>query len=97
MSRDPRRSESAFEVYCPGDRTFQFAAKSPQEMRDWIDAVTTSLEGEDSESKGRARAATFGEILQLDANEKACIEKVKEEKEKYQDVVGSLKVCIPIL
>lgn len=90
LARDTRRSEAAFEIYCPGEHTLQFVAKNVQEMRDWLDAVATSLEP--PESGGSMRAATFAEILELDANERMCIERVKEEKEKYQDVLGSPKV-----
>ncbi|XP_014230654.1 uncharacterized protein LOC106654984 isoform X2 [Trichogramma pretiosum] len=93
IPRDPRRSEAAFELYCPGDRTFRFSAKSVAEMRDWVETISACLDtnGDDeSDSQGRSgfrsRAATFGELLELDATERACMETVKEEKEKYQDV-----------
>ncbi|CAB0029374.1 unnamed protein product [Trichogramma brassicae] len=91
IPRDPRRSEAAFEVYCPGDRTFRFSAKSVAEMRDWVETISACLNsnGDDESDHGsgfRPRAATFGELLELDATERACMEMVKEEKEKYQDV-----------
>ncbi|KAL7307062.1 hypothetical protein TKK_0000801 [Trichogramma kaykai] len=92
IPRDPRRSEAAFEVYCPGDRTFRFSAKSVAEMRDWVETISACLDsnGDESDHQGssgfRSRAATFGELLELDATERACMEMVKEEKEKYQDV-----------
>ncbi|XP_001604719.1 uncharacterized protein LOC100121133 [Nasonia vitripennis] len=91
LARDPRRSEGAFEIYCPGDRTFQFVAKTAQEMKEWVAAVTESLEPEECGGRSATRAATFAEILELESTERMCIERVKEEKEKYQDVLNSPK------
>lgn len=91
LARDPKRSESAFEIYCPGDRTFQFVAKSPQDMKDWVEVVSQSLEPE-TEMGTRPRVPTFVEILELESNERMCIEKVKEEKEKYQDGLNTARV-----
>lgn len=92
LARDPRRSEGAFEIYCPGDRTFQFVAKTAQEMKEWVASVTESLEPEECGGRSATRAATFAEILELESTERMCIERVKEEKEKYQDVLNSPKV-----
>ncbi|XP_031840461.2 uncharacterized protein LOC116430443 [Nomia melanderi] len=36
IPKDQRRSGSTFEIFCPGNRTFQFVAKSPKEMEQWI-------------------------------------------------------------
>lgn len=93
LARDPKRSEAAFEIYCPGDRTFQFVAKTPQEMNDWVEIVSQSLEPE-AEVSGKPRIPTFVEILELESNERMCIEKVKEEKEKYQDGLNAPKVLL---
>ena len=62
-------------------------------MREWVDAVTDSLE---PEGRVKTRAATFAEILEIDANEKIASEMVKEEKEKYQDVLNSPKVSLVV-
>ncbi|XP_058790806.1 uncharacterized protein LOC131664007 [Phymastichus coffea] len=92
LSRDPRRSEGAFEIYCPGERTFQFIAKNSQEMREWVDAINESLEP--SDMKVKVRKTTFAEILELESNERRCIERIREEAEKYQDVLNSPKAKV---
>lgn len=77
--------QSSFEIYCPGERTYQFATKNERDMRNWIDAVQDSCNLQSNEK--HQRIATFGELLELESNEKICMERVKEERQKYQDVV----------
>jgi hypothetical protein len=60
-------------------------------MREWVEVISESFRLEDG-FRMKARAATFVEILELESNERMCIERVKEEKEKYQDVLNSPKV-----
>ncbi|XP_011051567.1 PREDICTED: uncharacterized protein LOC105144384 isoform X2 [Acromyrmex echinatior] len=36
IPRDRQKSESAFEIYSPGNQTLQFIARTPQEMDQWI-------------------------------------------------------------
>ncbi|XP_078040667.1 uncharacterized protein LOC144471938 [Augochlora pura] len=33
---DQRRSESTFEIFCPGSRTYQFVARTPKDMEQWV-------------------------------------------------------------
>ncbi|XP_043286938.1 uncharacterized protein [Venturia canescens] len=75
VSRDPERSKSAFEIVCPGNKTLQFIAKSPEEMEEWLKAINQTCakrrDGKhDSEDK----------IEEEKAENCAMIE------EKYQDV-----------
>ncbi|KAK0177031.1 hypothetical protein PV328_001121 [Microctonus aethiopoides] len=39
IPRDLERSKSAFEIFSPGNRTFQFTARSPKEMVQWIAVI----------------------------------------------------------
>lgn len=89
-SRDSKRSEGAFEIFCPGERTYQFVAKNSQSMHEWVEAIGESLKP--NELRVRGRKPTFAEILELDSNEKMCKERMREEAEKYQDVMNSPKV-----
>jgi len=36
IPRDRRKSESAFEIYSPGNETLQFIARTPKDMEQWI-------------------------------------------------------------
>lgn len=39
LPRDRQKSESAFEIYCPGSETLQFIARTPKDMDQWIAKV----------------------------------------------------------
>ncbi|KAJ8667979.1 hypothetical protein QAD02_009642 [Eretmocerus hayati] len=81
MGKETRRGESAFELYCPGDRTFQFVAKNNQEMREWLQAFKhRSNSDENNGSEGSRKPRSLSEILELESNERMCIERVRQEK-----------------
>ncbi|OAD59581.1 Src kinase-associated phosphoprotein 2-B, partial [Eufriesea mexicana] len=39
VPRDQRRSESTFEIFRPGSKTFQFSAKTPKDMEQWVSKI----------------------------------------------------------
>ncbi|XP_017794152.1 PREDICTED: uncharacterized protein LOC108575769 [Habropoda laboriosa] len=49
--RDQRRSESTFEIFRPGNRTFQFVAQTPKDMEEWVRKICELEGGEKGEYK----------------------------------------------
>ncbi|XP_017885189.1 uncharacterized protein LOC108628043 [Ceratina calcarata] len=86
IPRDQRRSESTFEIFRPGSRTYQFSAKTQKEMEQWITRIC-ELAGEDNnEQKKSVDNVITSNDTQLNNQEDSnCTE------EQYQDV-GSLSV-----
>ncbi|KAK2588884.1 hypothetical protein KPH14_001747 [Odynerus spinipes] len=39
VARDQRRSESAFEIFKPGNKTLQFVARTPKDMEQWVTKI----------------------------------------------------------
>ncbi|XP_050582355.1 uncharacterized protein LOC126918474 isoform X1 [Bombus affinis] len=50
IPRDQRRSESTFEIFRPGNRTFQFSAKTRKDMEQWVTKIC-ELGGEKNDYK----------------------------------------------
>lgn len=59
--------QTSFEIFCPGDRTFQFVARTSREMDEWIKVLEKLQQalGPDRKSK---KNQTFVEILDLKSN-----------------------------
>lgn len=55
IPRDRRKSESAFEIYSPGNETLQFIARTPKEMEQWIAKICEMGCRNESENKTEAR------------------------------------------
>ncbi|XP_014209693.1 uncharacterized protein LOC106640245 isoform X2 [Copidosoma floridanum] len=82
LARDRRHKNTTFELYCPGERTYQFAAKSDQQMRDWIAAVTKCHV---DEAKDTLKTDAIGPVMELRSK---CVEQVKERiRQNYEDVL----------
>lgn len=60
IPRDRRRSESAFEMYCPGNETLQFVARTRKEMDQWIAKIgeVGRVDEENAETKVREKTAS---------------------------------------
>lgn len=39
LTRDRQKSDLAFEIYCPGNETLQFIARTPKDMHQWVARV----------------------------------------------------------
>ncbi|KAG8038350.1 hypothetical protein G9C98_006677 [Cotesia typhae] len=48
--KDFERSKSAFEIFCPGDRTYKFIARTPKEMEQWIAVICRAGVKKESET-----------------------------------------------
>ncbi|XP_076760617.1 uncharacterized protein LOC143429093 [Xylocopa sonorina] len=90
IPRDQRRSETTFELFRPGSRTFQFVARSRNDMEEWINKICELVNKEKAKHKEYSKSvendtANSGTTLpndQIDSNHR---------EEQYQDV-GSLGV-----
>lgn len=89
IPRDRQKSESAFEMYNPGNETLQFIARSRKDMDQWIAKVCeVGCNGNESEgSKGREKRRAIIEtpdckgddLLHRDAEKSAVIDKTTTE------------------
>ncbi|CAL7936172.1 unnamed protein product [Xylocopa violacea] len=90
IPRDQRRSESTFELFRPGSRTFQFVARSRNDMEEWITKICELVNKEKTKHKEYSKSvenvtANSGTTLpnnQIDSNRR---------EEQYHDV-GS--ICV---
>lgn len=95
IPRDQRRSESTFEIFRPGCRTFQFSAKNPKDMEQWITKICELGSEKKIESKELTR-----EVDNIVANNiiKQSNDSIQEDlnckEERYQDV-SSLSINEP--
>nr|XP_033331076.1 uncharacterized protein LOC117223062 [Megalopta genalis] len=81
---DQRRSESTFEIFSPGSRTYQFVARTPKDMQQWVAKICElNIDGRDEITElTKVSAAVPPEIearssINLDPDRK---------EEQYQDV-----------
>ncbi|KAL0116810.1 hypothetical protein PUN28_010021 [Cardiocondyla obscurior] len=65
VPRNRRKSESAFEIYSPGNETLQFIARTPEDMEQWVTKIcevernrNESVENKDREKKKYAVEST---------------------------------------
>ncbi|XP_071638935.1 uncharacterized protein [Temnothorax longispinosus] len=71
IPRDRRKSESAFEMYSPGNETLQFIARTPKDMDQWIAKICevgcsrNESEGSRAEGREKKRRVTVPESLPL--------------------------------
>lgn len=68
INRASDQHSASFEIFCPGEKTFQFVAKSSRDMEEWIevlDKLQQALDPDSKSSKKSFRDATFIEILDL--------------------------------
>ncbi|XP_076649496.1 uncharacterized protein LOC143357129 isoform X2 [Halictus rubicundus] len=86
--RDQRKSESTFEIFCPGSKTFQFVARTPKDMDQWVVKIcesSTAGRNETIESQKVSIAASSETnarsslVLDLDLDP-------ARKEEQYQDV-----------
>ncbi|CAK9802525.1 Src kinase-associated phosphoprotein 2 [Anthophora plagiata] len=91
--RDQRRSESAFEIFRPGNRTFQFVAKTPKDMEEWVRKICELVEkGERKHEFPKAiPCATANIVSTIGIDQSNTQEDVNGKEERYQDI-GSLSV-----
>ncbi|XP_043461230.1 uncharacterized protein LOC122497900 [Leptopilina heterotoma] len=82
-SVDSKRSDSAFEIFCPGHKTLQFVAKTPEEMEEWV-AIICETSARENDNKTRLRGSSFTETAQLEQKERKSSESSLKD-EKYQD------------
>lgn len=82
-SVDSKRSDSAFEIFCPGHKTLQFVAKSPEEMEEWV-AIICETSTRENDNKTRLRESSLLEITQLEQKDRKNSESSVIE-ERYQD------------
>ncbi|XP_018337479.1 PREDICTED: uncharacterized protein LOC108745677 isoform X2 [Trachymyrmex septentrionalis] len=74
IPRDRQKSESAFEIYSPGNETLQFIARSPKEMDQWIakicelECCNESERNKVVEAHEKKRRATIVESSLTDAH-----------------------------
>lgn len=67
-NRASDQHSASFEIFCPGEKTYQFVAKSSRDMEEWIevlDKLQQALDPDKSNFKKGFRDATFIEILDL--------------------------------
>ncbi|XP_053971990.1 uncharacterized protein LOC128872882 isoform X1 [Hylaeus volcanicus] len=92
IPRDQRKSESTFEIFCPGNKTFQFIARTPNDMEQWVAKISESSQGERNENKEFTNslvASTPAETNTSQSEER--FEKLPRQhsnsnEERYQDV-----------
>ncbi|XP_008550830.1 uncharacterized protein LOC103573488 [Microplitis demolitor] len=94
--RDSERSKSAFEIFCPGDKTYQFIARTPKEMEQWIAIICrTGVKKEaEAETNGVDLQPKIEEEYQdvgAEAKENEAIEEVElRKKETIAGVNGDV-------
>lgn len=59
--------QTSFEIFCPGDRTFQFVARTSRDMDEWIEALEKLQRALDPDRNSK-KSQTFVEILDLKPN-----------------------------
>ncbi|XP_012140188.1 uncharacterized protein LOC100879848 [Megachile rotundata] len=91
VPRDQRRSESTFEIFRPGNRTFQFVASTPKNMEQWIAKICELGSAEKTEHKALSKVVTKSESDVTHSNGQGNPER---REERYQDV-GSLVDNVP--
>ncbi|XP_076248968.1 uncharacterized protein LOC143188524 [Calliopsis andreniformis] len=86
VPRDQRKSEATFEIFCPGNRTFQFVARTSQDMEQWVTKIC-ELNGSKIESKKQPK------IIHRETKESTCAKGAQttasepiSKKDQYQDV-----------
>ncbi|CAL7947052.1 unnamed protein product [Xylocopa violacea] len=87
IPRDQRRSESTFELFRPGSRTFQFVAKNRNDMEEWITKICELVNKEKTKLKEHSKSVendtmnsnTTQTNDQIDSNHR---------EEQYQDVTS---------
>ncbi|XP_076286866.1 uncharacterized protein LOC143212211 isoform X2 [Lasioglossum baleicum] len=82
--RDQRKSESTFEIFCPGNKTFQFVARTPKDMEQWVAKIcelgaVENSEVVESQEVLIAASPETGARLSLDLDP-------PHKEEQYQDV-----------
>ncbi|XP_076675584.1 uncharacterized protein LOC143372856 [Andrena cerasifolii] len=92
IARDQRKSESAFEIFCPGSRTFQFVAKTPLDMEQWVMKICEL--GDEKKNKNnehpKANATLIAVALESDAPQSESRQDSNFQEEQYQDVSSLL-------
>ncbi|KAK0180587.1 hypothetical protein PV327_002954 [Microctonus hyperodae] len=87
IPRDLERSKSAFEIFSPGNRTFQFTARSPKEMEQWIAVICRT--GNASAVALKTLAETNTELINDITRSSVTSINARSSNEQYQDV-GSI-------
>lgn len=90
IPRDQRRSESAFEIFRPGNRTFQFVATTPKNMEQWIAKICELGSAEKTEHKTLSKVTTTASV-ESDVTHWNGQGNPDRREERYQNV-GSLVV-----
>lgn len=89
-SVDSKRSDSAFEIFCPGHKTLQFVAKTREEMEEWV-AIICETSSRENDNKTRIRGSSLTETAQVEQKERKSSESsIKDEKCQDTDVRPSL-------
>ncbi|XP_043248366.1 uncharacterized protein LOC122395101 [Colletes gigas] len=89
IPRDQRRSESTFEIICPGSKTFQFVARTPKDMEQWVAQISELGSEERHETKEHTKLLTTSPSEKNDtsqSDEKLLQKDSSFKEERYQDV-----------
>ncbi|XP_015436065.1 PREDICTED: uncharacterized protein LOC107191513 [Dufourea novaeangliae] len=81
--RDQRRSASAFEMFRPGNRTFQFVARTPKDMEQWVAKICDLNQGNETTEYPKD---TIIAPLESNAPEVDSVTDTNYSEEQYQDV-----------
>uniref|UniRef100_A0ACB8EUB3 Uncharacterized protein n=1 Tax=Sphaerodactylus townsendi TaxID=933632 RepID=A0ACB8EUB3_9SAUR len=100
--RKDARKDCCFELMCPGKRTYEFTAPSPEEAKDWVDHILFLLKDMRSlviPYEEDVKEETYDDIDSFDSSNRTLKDSFQnmEEEETEEDCKEGIYEILPVL